>query len=52
MYMFVTGIKFGSFYDILIGFWNCSNNVVFFTCHFIAYERNWWSLLQKHVMWF
>ena len=29
MYLCVRGIGFASFYDLSIGFWNCSGNVVF-----------------------
>jgi len=28
------GIDFASFYDFSIGFWNCSDSVVFCACHF------------------
>jgi hypothetical protein len=39
MYLCVRGIDFVSFYDFPIGFWNCSDSVLFFVCfsiYFIA----------------
>ena len=35
MYICVKGIDFASFYDFCIGFWNCSDSVVF--CVFLDF---------------
>jgi len=46
MYMCVKGINFSSFYNLSIGFWNCSDNVVFFSSSFYPYIRYIFILLQ------
>jgi hypothetical protein len=35
MYLCVRGINVASFYDFSIGFWKCSDSVVFFAFRFI-----------------
>jgi len=32
---FPTYVDFASFHEFAIGFWNCSDNVVLFSCHFL-----------------
>ena len=36
----VRDIDFASFHDFAIGFWNCSDNVVLFSCHFLLLYDN------------
>ena len=38
MYLCVRGIDLTSFSDVSIGYWSCSDSVVFFVCHFICIE--------------
>jgi len=39
MYLCVRGIDSDSFYDFSIGFWNCSDNWIFFVFHFIEQHQ-------------
>ena len=49
----VKGIDFASFYDFDIGFWNCSNSMVFLVFHSIQYKylMRWRSSNDIQLHW-